>query len=62
MPRKAFVEDLQQAIDNFSHARTAKIQPGPEDGSLTFKYGPPAHDGPETTIQALVTGKPPSSS
>lgn len=55
MPRKAYVEDLQQAIESFAHPRIAAIRPGLEDGSLTFDYLLPEHEVPVTTIHALVT-------
>ncbi|KAI4089468.1 MAG: hypothetical protein LQ344_005382 [Seirophora lacunosa] len=55
MPRKAFVEDLQQAIGSFSHPRTSDVNLGLEDGSLTFKYALLTHGGLDVTVQALVT-------
>lgn len=58
MPRKAFIADHQQAIDNFSHPNVSEVKPGIEDGSLTFKYALPELEG-RITIQALVTGEPP---
>lgn len=57
MPRKAFVEDLQQAIGSFNHQRTSEVKFGVEDGSLTFNYALPTHGGLIVTIQALVTGE-----
>ncbi|KAL8759978.1 MAG: hypothetical protein Q9184_003461, partial [Pyrenodesmia sp. 2 TL-2023] len=63
MPRKAFVEDLQQAIGSFNHPKISRIEPGVEDGSLTFQYALPSHGGVGITLQALVTdvGEYPSS-
>ncbi|KAI4136626.1 MAG: hypothetical protein LQ341_005522 [Variospora aurantia] len=55
MPRKAFVEDLQQAIRSFNHQRTSEVKFGVEDGSLTFNYALPTHGGLIVTVQALVT-------
>ncbi|KAL8830305.1 MAG: hypothetical protein Q9170_005788, partial [Blastenia crenularia] len=55
MPRKAFVEDLRQAISTFSHSRVFEVEPGLEDGSLTFKYAVPAPEGAHATVHALVT-------
>ncbi|KAI4223057.1 MAG: hypothetical protein L6R36_005687 [Xanthoria steineri] len=54
MPRKAFVHDLQQSIQDFSHCRVSDVAPGVEDGSVTFTYTyQPA--GVAIVIQALVT-------
>ncbi|KAL8935641.1 MAG: hypothetical protein Q9216_005322 [Gyalolechia sp. 2 TL-2023] len=55
MPRKAYVEDLQQAIESFTHPNVAAIRPGLEDGSLTFDYSFSEHGAPDTAIHALVT-------
>lgn len=57
MPRKAYVEDLQHAIELFTHPKIAAIRPGLEDGSLTFDYVLPQHEISITTIHALVTGQ-----
>lgn len=57
MPRKAFVEDLQQAIQSFNQHKISRIEPGVEDGSLTFQYALPSYGGLGITIQALVTGE-----
>ncbi|KAL8781665.1 MAG: hypothetical protein Q9213_005907 [Squamulea squamosa] len=62
MPRKAFVQDLQQAIQSFSHSKVSEVESGVEDGSVTFKYSySPASVA--IIIQALVTdvGEYPSS-
>ncbi|KAI4169789.1 MAG: hypothetical protein LQ343_005438 [Gyalolechia ehrenbergii] len=55
MPRRAYIEDLQQAIESFAHPNVAEIRPGVEDGSLTFNYALSEHEVPDTTIHALVT-------
>ncbi|KAL8712654.1 MAG: hypothetical protein Q9220_003185 [cf. Caloplaca sp. 1 TL-2023] len=55
MPRKAFVNDLQQCIANFTHARISGVNAGLEDGSLIFDYSVPPPAGVDVTIQALVT-------
>ncbi|KAL8951375.1 MAG: hypothetical protein Q9222_002652 [Ikaeria aurantiellina] len=55
MPRKAFVNDLQQSIDNYTHTRISGVQPGLEDGSLIFNYSVPASAAVDVTIHALVT-------
>ncbi|KAL8867516.1 MAG: hypothetical protein Q9174_005616, partial [Haloplaca sp. 1 TL-2023] len=55
MPRKAFVADLQHAVEHFSHPGAFELAAGVEDGSLTFKYelqGPPPV---VIVVQALVT-------
>lgn len=57
MPRKAFVEDLQQASGSFNHPEISRIEPGLEDGSLTFQYALPSQGDLRITIQALVTGE-----
>lgn len=57
MPRRAYIEDLQQAIESFAHPNVAEIRPGVEDGSLTFNYALSEHEVPDTTIHALVTGQ-----
>ncbi|KAL8737441.1 MAG: hypothetical protein Q9181_001687 [Wetmoreana brouardii] len=63
MPRKAFVQDLQQATQGFSHLRVSEVGPGVEDGSLTFRYRLQAPTELDFVIQALVTdvGEYPSS-
>ncbi|KAL8765835.1 MAG: hypothetical protein Q9209_007194 [Squamulea sp. 1 TL-2023] len=62
MPRKAFVQDLQQAIQSFSHLKVSDVESGVEDGSVTFKYSYSPASVP-IVIQALVTdvGEYPSS-
>ncbi|KAL8671573.1 MAG: hypothetical protein Q9168_003935 [Polycauliona sp. 1 TL-2023] len=54
MPRKAFIHDLQQCVQSYSHRRVSGVQSGVEDGSVTFRY---THDaeGHAVVIQALVT-------
>ncbi|KAL8754377.1 MAG: hypothetical protein Q9199_004397, partial [Rusavskia elegans] len=62
MPRKAFVHDLQQSVQTFSHCRVSDVASGVEDGSVTFTYTyQPASLA--IVIQALVTdvGEYPSS-
>ncbi|KAL8923864.1 MAG: hypothetical protein Q9172_002952 [Xanthocarpia lactea] len=54
MPRKAFVQDLQQAIQSFSHCRLSEVESGVEDGSVTFKYSC-SPTSAAIVIQALVT-------
>ncbi|KAL8728665.1 MAG: hypothetical protein Q9166_005229 [cf. Caloplaca sp. 2 TL-2023] len=53
MPRKAFVQDLQQAIQTFNHPKISEVEPGVEDGSVTFKYSYSPMAVP-ITVQALV--------
>lgn len=57
MPRKAFVEDLQQVARNFSHPRLSEVAAGVEDGSLTLKYRLQMPIELDIIVQALVTGK-----
>ncbi|KAL8802534.1 MAG: hypothetical protein Q9200_006552, partial [Gallowayella weberi] len=54
MPRKAFIQDLQQAIEEFTHAKVSDVKAGLEDGSVTFKYIVPSA-GINIVILALVT-------
>ncbi|KAL8801628.1 MAG: hypothetical protein Q9182_004313 [Xanthomendoza sp. 2 TL-2023] len=54
MPRKAFVQDLQLAIEHFTHPKVSDVKAGLEDGSLTFKYMVPSV-GLDIVILALVT-------
>ena len=58
MPRKAFVADLQDAINTFRGENVALVKAGDEDGTITFDYVTPQHDGSDevTTIQAIVPG------
>ncbi|KAL8954455.1 MAG: hypothetical protein Q9183_007111, partial [Haloplaca sp. 2 TL-2023] len=63
MPRKAFVADLQDAVEHFNHPGAFELAAGIEDGSLTFKYELQASTPLIIVVQALVTdvGEYPSS-
>lgn len=56
MPRKAFVADLQNAIDEFRSENVSNLRAGEEDGTISFDYI--THDGANEaiTIQAIVPG------
>lgn len=56
MPRRAFVADLQNAIDEFRSENISDLRAGEEDGTISFEYI--THDGAyeATTIQAIVPG------
>ncbi|KAL8679551.1 MAG: hypothetical protein Q9186_004171 [Xanthomendoza sp. 1 TL-2023] len=60
MPRKAFVQDLQQATQEFAHPKVSDVKPGVEDGSVTFKYSFPSAGIPPIVILALVTENVPA--
>ena len=55
MPRKAFVQDLQDAIGSGSRRTISNLQPGEDDGTLTFTYTSQA-GGKAINIQALIPG------
>lgn len=57
MPRKAFIEHLQQAVQYFECPRVSEVSAGVEDGSLTFKYHLEAPTDTNIIVHALVTGK-----
>ncbi|KAI4106028.1 MAG: hypothetical protein L6R37_002391 [Teloschistes peruensis] len=63
MPRKAFIEHLQQAVQYFECPRVSEVSTGVEDGSLTFKYRLEAPTDTIIPVHALVTdvGSYPSS-
>lgn len=56
MPRKAFVADLQNAIDEFRSENISDLRAGEEDGTISFDYS--VNDGAyeAITIQAIVPG------
>lgn len=56
MPRRAFVADLQNAIDEFRSENILDLRAGDEDGTISFDYI--TNDGAyeATTIQAIVPG------
>ncbi len=55
MPRKAFVADLQDSVDNFHKANILNLRAGEEDGLVNFDYL--SQDGSTTKITILVTGQ-----
>ena len=57
MPRKAFVADLQEVIQQFSSPNISDLKAGGEDGSITFQYKVPGGPAPNVTVQAFVPGK-----
>ena len=57
MPRKAFVADLQHAVESKISPRISELQTGGEDGSFTFTYSMAGDDAQQVTIHALVPGK-----
>ena len=58
MPRKAFVADLQEVIQQFSSPNITDLKAGGEDGSVTFLYKVPGGSAQDVTVQAFVPGKP----
>ena len=55
MPRKAFIADLQEAIQDFRNECFSGLKAGEEDGTITFQYH--EHGGTQsTTIQAIIPG------
>ena len=55
MPRKAFVADLQEAIDTELTNNIFDLRPGDEDGSFRFKYEPPGGGSQVIKLEAQVT-------
>ena len=62
MPRKAFVADLQEAIQQFSSPNVSDLKAGGEDGSVTFQYKVAGGSAPDVTVQAYIPGEQDSSS
>lgn len=55
MPRKAFVVDLQDAINGFERINVSRLKAGEEDGMISFHYH--INDGDPTEITVMVPGK-----
>ena len=54
MPRKAFVADRNEAVDNFTRRNVSNLRSGEEDGMVKFDYH--IHDGGATEVTILVPG------
>lgn len=52
MPRKAFVVDLQDAINGFERINVSRLKAGEEDGMISFHYH--INDGDPTEITVMV--------
>ena len=57
MPRRAFVADLQDAVENFHDPNISKLRAGEDDGYINFDYR--SQDGQTTKITILVPGQSP---
>ena len=57
MPRKAFVNDLQEAKATKIVANVYEIKAGDDDGTFTFLYKAPGGDVPAVTVQAHISGE-----
>ena len=57
MPRKAFVADLQEVLQQFKSPNVSDLTAGGEDGSVTFQYKVPGGSTPDVTVQAFVPGR-----
>ena len=57
MPRKAFVADLQEVLQQFNSPNVCDLKPGGEDGSVTFQYKVSERSAPDVTVQAFIPGK-----
>ena len=55
MPRKAFVADLQEAIELIEISGVSGLRPGGEDGTFTFSHKV-SSTSPDVTVQAMVLG------
>jgi ubiquitin-conjugating enzyme E2 Q len=53
MPRKAFVADLQKAVEGVSIAGISNVETGNDDGEFTFTC---VADGQELKISVLIPG------
>lgn len=53
MPRRAYVADLQKAVDGVSVAGISNVQQGGDDGEFTFEC---VADGEKLQISALIPG------
>lgn len=53
MPRKAYVADLQKAVEGVSIAGISDVQTGNDDGEFTFTC---VADGQQLNISVLVPG------
>ncbi|KAI9823559.1 MAG: hypothetical protein M1819_001166 [Sarea resinae] len=53
MPRKAFLNDLEQVSHEVEAPRISNVRPADEDGTFNFDYE--LSDGRQVTIQALVS-------
>ena len=56
MPRKAFVQDLQGAA-TLNFEGISSIQPGEDDGTVSFIYTPSSESYGKVTIQAMAPGE-----
>ena len=56
MPRKAFVADLNEALESVGGKNFSDLRQGDDDGTFTFKHKLPGGDSPEVTVQALIPG------
>jgi ubiquitin-conjugating enzyme E2 Q len=53
MPRRAFVADLQKAVEGVSIAGISNVETGNDDGEFTFSC---VADGQQLKISVLVPG------
>jgi ubiquitin-conjugating enzyme E2 Q len=53
MPRKAFVADLQKAVEGVSIAGISHVETGNDDGEFTFTC---VADGQKLKISVLIPG------
>lgn len=57
MPRKVFINDLQDAAGHARFPKLSNVGPGEDDGTITFTFTSDAMLEAEITVQALVSGK-----
>ena len=57
MPRKAFQEDLKEAIQlTPSQGVLSNLKAGGDDGTFTFNYSAAADGGTDVTFEAIIPG------